>query len=184
MTQTQETILKIGKEIGANVPVLFGIAGIESNFNPSAKSKSGTYVGAFQLSNGYGGCNGDDRLNLEKSIKCTWNNHSTFKQRWKQIDGSWDDFYYYGIHQMGVSGFKEIYQNRTKLLSEISEARRKNILANKPTKLNWLYVSDWWNYFYDKFYTNYNLALSNDLNNNHSFIIAVIMNTFNPLQLC
>jgi hypothetical protein len=157
--EVKQILSKVGKEIGANVPVLFGIAGIESNFNPSAKSKSGTYVGIFQLANGWDGCNGDDRLDLIKSIKCLWNNHSTYKQRWaKTGDTTWSDFYHYGIHQMGFAGFREIYLNKNKLLSEISEARRKNILANKPSSANWNKVSDWWTYFENKFRTNCELS--------------------------
>ena len=44
---------------------------------------------------------------------------------------------------MGFAGFADIYRNRNKLLSEISEARRKNILANKPASADWQRVSDW-----------------------------------------
>ncbi|MCL2040052.1 MAG: hypothetical protein FWG85_06455 [Bacteroidetes bacterium] len=153
-------IAKIGKEIGANVPVLFGVAGIESNFNPSSKSKSGTYVGIYQLSNGWGGCKDDDRLDLAKSIKCFWYNHSTYQKRWAETgDKSWDDFYHYGIHQQGFAGFRDIYKNKNKLISEISEARQKSILSNKPSSLSWNKVSDWWDYFYKKFYANYDLAM-------------------------
>jgi hypothetical protein len=136
------------------------IAGIESNFNPSSKSKSGTYWGIFQLSNGWGGCNGDDRLDLVKSIKCFWNgsknSHYRDKERWKQIDNSWDDFYYYGIHQQGFAGFKDIYVNRNKKLSEVSDATRNRILNNKPSSATWSNVNDWWNYFRNKFYSIYN----------------------------
>ena len=130
--EVKRKIKEVCNEINAPIPVVMAIAGIESNFNPSAKSKSGTFVGIFQLSNGWGGCNGDDRLNLEKSIKCLWNgsknSHHRSKDRWKQISNTWDDFYYYGIHQMGFAGFAEIYRNKNKMLSEISETRRKNIL--------------------------------------------------------
>ena len=155
--QVKEAIIKECNQINAPVPVVMAIAGIESNFNPSAKSKSGTFVGIFQLSSGFGGCTGDSRLDLEKSIKCLWNNHSTYKKRWASTgDNSWDDFYYYGIHQQGFAGFREIYNNKNKLLSEISEARRKNILSNKPSALSWNRVSDWYDYFYKKFYNIYN----------------------------
>jgi hypothetical protein len=68
----------------------------------------------------------------------------------------WDDFFYYGIHQMGFAGFSDIYRNRNKLLSEISASRRNNILANKPSKLEWNRVSDWWDYFANRFYKIYN----------------------------
>ena len=56
--EVKQKIIKICEEINAPIPVIMAIAGIESNFNPSAKSKSGTFVGIFQLSNGWGGCNG------------------------------------------------------------------------------------------------------------------------------
>jgi hypothetical protein len=162
--KVKQTITKICNEINAPIPVIMAIAGIESNFNPSAKSKSGTFVGIFQLSNGWGGCNGDDRLDLIKSIKCLWNGsknaHWRDKERWKQISNSWDDFYYYGIHQMGFAGFADIYKNKNKLLSEISETRRKNILANKPKNANWSRVSDWWTYFEKRFYSIYNEHIS------------------------
>ena len=143
MTQEEvkQKIIKVCNEINAPVPVVMAIAGIESNFNPSAKSKSGTFVGIFQLSSGWGGCNGDERLDLEKSIKCLWNGsknaHHNDKERWKQIDNTWDDFYYYGIHQLGFAGFSDVYKNKNKKLNEISEARRKNILANKPKSAEW-----------------------------------------------
>jgi len=158
--EVKKIIIEVCNQIGAPVPVVMAIAGIESNFNPSAISKSGTFVGIFQLSNGWGGCNGDTRLDLVKSIKCFWNGsnnaHFRDKERWKQISNSWDDFYYYGIHQMGFAGFADIYRNKNKLLSEISETRRRNILANKPSRLEWHRVSDWWNYFEKKFYSIYN----------------------------
>jgi len=158
MTQEEvkNKIIEVCNGINAPVPVVMAIAGIESNFEPSAKSKSGTYQGIFQLSSGWGGCNGDERLDLEKSIRCLWKNHYTFKERWKQIDNTWDDFYYYGIHQMGFAGFVDIYKNRNKLLTEISEARRNNILSNKPKNADWVRVNDWWNYFEKKFYSIYN----------------------------
>ena len=57
---------------------------------------------------------------------------------------------------MGFAGFSDIYRNRGKLLTEISEARRNNILANKPSSATWIRVSDWWNYFEKKFYNIYN----------------------------
>ena len=158
--EIKRKIIEVCNAINAPIPVLMAIAGIESNFNPNAVSKSGTYVGIFQLSNGWGGCNGNDRFNLEKSIKCFWNGsknaHHRDKERWKQISNTWDDFYYYGIHQMGFAGFADIYRNRNKLLSEISEARRNNILANKPKSAEWQRVADWWNYFEKRFYTIYN----------------------------
>ena len=155
--EIKQKIIKVCKEIDAPVPVVMALAGIESNFNSSAKSKSGSYVGIFQLSNGFGGCSGDSRLDLEKSIRCLWNNHSTYKERWSSTgDKSWNDFYYYGIHQQGFAGFREIYLNKNKMLNEISEQRRKNILANKPSGVSWSRVSDWWNYFEKKFYSIYN----------------------------
>jgi hypothetical protein len=84
--EVKQKIVEVCNRIGAPVPVVMAIASIESNFNPGAKSKSGTYVGIFQLSNGWGGCNGDDRLDLEKSIKCFWNgsknSHHRDKDRW------------------------------------------------------------------------------------------------------
>lgn len=157
--EVKHILASVGKEIGANVSVLFGVAGIESNFNPSSRSKSGTYMGIYQLSNGWGGCIGDDRLDLLKSIKCFWNNHSTYKQRWLSSGTtSWDDFYHYGIHQQGFAGFSEIYKNRNSLLIDLSSARQKSILSNKPSSASWDRVSDWWDYFYKKFYVNYNLA--------------------------
>ena len=155
--EIKQLIIKVCKEIDAPVPVVMALAAIESNFNPNAKSKSGTFVGIFQLSNGFGGCIGDSRLDLEKSIRCLWNNHITYKKRWASTgEKSFDDFYYYGIHQQGFAGFREIYLNKDKLLSEISEQRRKNILANKPSGATWNRVSDWWNYFEKKFYNIYN----------------------------
>jgi hypothetical protein len=179
--EIKKVLVEVGSEIGANIPVLFGIAGVESNFNPNAKSKSGTYQGIFQLSNGWGGCNGDDRFDLEKSIKCLWKNHSTYKQRWQNTgDATWNDFYYYGIHQMGFAGFREIYLNKNKLLSDISEARRKNILANKPSALSWNKVSDWWNYFEKKFYDNCSLA-SPYINNDRGF--QIVERLFNSLEV-
>ena len=156
----KQKILEVCNLIGAPVPVVMAIAGIESNFNPSAKSKSGTYIGIFQLSNGWGGCKGDARYDLEKSIRCLWNGssnaHYRDRERWRQIDDSWDDFYHYGIHQMGFAGFRDVYRARGKKLSEISESRRKNILANKPSSAEWSDVNDWWNYFETKFYKIYN----------------------------
>ena len=176
--EVKKKIVEICNKINAPVGVVMAIAGIESNFNPSAKSRSGTYQGIFQLSNGWGGCIGDERLDLEKSIRCLWNNHSTFKDRWKQISNIWDDFFYYGIHQMGYAGFVDIYKNRNKLLSEISEARCNNILSNKPKNIEWVRVSDWWNYFERRFYSIYNehssllISLKKKMFENKNYVIV------------
>ena len=180
--EVKQKIVEVCKKIDAPIPVIMAIAGIESNFNPSSKSKSGTFMGIFQLSNGWGGCNGDDRLDLEKSIKCLWNGsknaHYRDKERWKQIDNSWADFYYYGIHQMGFSGFADIYKNRNKLLSEISEARRNNILSNKPSSASWSRVSDWWDYFEKKFYKIYDEHKNVSLEKKNDITDAIINNKF------
>jgi hypothetical protein len=64
--EIKQKIIEICKKINAPIPVMMAIAETESNFNPSSKSKSGSYVGIFQLSNGWGGCNGDERLDIEK----------------------------------------------------------------------------------------------------------------------
>jgi hypothetical protein len=155
--EAQDMIARVGKEIGANVPVLFGIAYIESNFNEN--SKNGGHWGAFQLADGWGGCKGNDRLDLEKAIKCTWKNHSTYQTRWDAAGNTdWDNFYHYGIHQMGFVGFLEVYRNRNKSLNDISVARKNNIINNKPKDAVWTEVSDWWNYFYKKFYKGCELA--------------------------
>jgi len=51
--EVKKIIIEVCNQIGAPVPVVMAIAGIESNFNPNAKSPSGTFVGIFQLSNGW-----------------------------------------------------------------------------------------------------------------------------------
>ena len=157
-------IIKICNEIDAPVPVVMAIASIESNFNTGSIDRGGSCVGIFQLKNGYGGCIGDDRLDLEKSIKCLHRNHQILKKRWlKNVDSNWCDFYYYGIHQKGFAGFLEIYKNKDKLLSEITPTRRKSILLSKPSKLNWERVIDWWNYYEKRFYKIYNRYLDYEI---------------------
>ena len=136
---------------------MMAIAYIESNFNYDAKSKGGNCVGIFQLLNGYGGCNGDDRLDIEKSIIAVWKQHNRYKARWrKNVSKEWHPFYYYGIHQKGFTGFVEIYKNRNKLLTEISDTRCWSIMISKPKKADWHSVNDWWKYFENKFYKVYN----------------------------
>jgi hypothetical protein len=68
-------ILKIretSRKINAPEAVLLAIAHVETGgkFNADAKSKSGTYCGVFQLSDGYGGCKGNDRFDVEKATIC------------------------------------------------------------------------------------------------------------------
>jgi hypothetical protein len=155
--EVKEKIAKICREVGASIPVVMAIAQIESNINPTAKrnGKDGC-VGLFQLQSGYGGCIGDDRLDIEKSIKCLHLNHQKLKARWLKEFGTWDDFYYYGIHQKGYSGFKELYKNRDKLLADLTPTRRQSVLASKPRKADWKRVTDWWDYYEKKFYKVYN----------------------------
>ena len=155
--RTKRKIIEICKEIDAPIPVVMAIASIESNFNTTSKDRGGACVGIFQLKNGYGGCIGDDRYDLEKSIKALHLNHQKLKARWVKNVGSWDDFYYYGIHQKGFAGFLEIYKNRHKKLSEITPIRCKHILASKPRKADWQCVNDWWEYYENRFYKVYNL---------------------------
>ena len=155
-TETKRRIIEICNEIGASVPVVMSIASIESNFNTGSIDRSGSCVGIFQLKDGYGGCKGDDRLDLEKSIKALHQNHQKLKSRWLKSVGFWDDFYYYGIHQKGFSGFLEIYNNRYKLLTDISAIRCKTILSSKPRSAEWQSVNDWWLYYENRFYKVYN----------------------------
>jgi len=153
----KQQIIAICKEINAPIPVVLAIARIESNFNTKSVDRGGSCVGIYQMKNGFGGCVGDDRYCLEKTTKALWKIHATYKQRWlKQIDSTWNDFYYYGIHQKGFAGFVEIYKNRHKKLNEISAVRRNSILASKPSSANWNDVNDWWCYFENRFYKIYN----------------------------
>ena len=156
--KTKQQIIQICKEIDASIPVVMAIARIESNFNTKSVDKGGACVGIFQLKNGYGGCCGADRLDLAKSIKCLHLNHQKLKRRWIKEFGasSWEDWFYYGIHQKGYTGFKEIYKNKDKLLIEISEVRRRSIMLSKPSRLDWERVSDWWDYYRTRFYKVYN----------------------------
>jgi hypothetical protein len=156
---TKEKIVSVCTEIGASVPVTMAIASIETGgkFHANAKDKGGACVGIYQLKTGFGGCVGDDRYCVVKSTKALWNAHRIYKKRWLEEFGEWDDFYYYGIHQKGYAGFKEIYKNRDKKLTEISAVRRRSIMLSKPKKAEWTLVIDWWNYYEKKFYRTYNL---------------------------
>jgi len=180
----EEVIKKIVEacnEIGAPVPVLLAIASMESSLNQNSKSGSGTYWGLFQFNNGWAdGCiYGNDRLDIEKSVKAFWNkcknSHYRDKERWKQIDNNWNDFYYYGIHQQGFSGFSQIYKSLDKTLNQISSARKNNILKNKPNNMNWTNVQDWFDYFRNKFYSLYNdyKKYDNRISQNNNIAINV-----------
>jgi len=111
----KQQIIAICKEINAPVPVVLAIARIESNFNTKSVDKGGSCVGIYQMKNGFGGCVGDDRYDLEKTTKALWKAHQIYKNRWLKEVGTWNDFYYYGIHQKGFAGFVEIYKNRHNL---------------------------------------------------------------------
>ena len=154
MTITRENVIteirKICKEIGANAPLMLAIASLESSLNPNATSKSGTFVGLYQLSNGYGGCTGDVRKDIAASVKCTWSQIERNKGLWHNDFKEWEDWFAYGMHQQGVAGFKTLYRNRNSKVSALPEARQKAIITNSPSALKPVYVRDFLNYWKDR----------------------------------
>jgi len=105
---------------------------IESNFNNTAVSKSGTYVGLFQISDGYGGISGNDRLN---PIKNTQGAINKYKYNYEQIQkslGHFKEYYTYMAHQQGLTGFLHIVQNPQLAinLSKYASNMRNNMPPN------------------------------------------------------
>jgi len=151
MTITQQNtvneIRRVCKEIGANAPLMLAIASLESSLNPNAASKSGTFVGLYQLSNGYGGCTGDQRKNIAAATRCTWSQIQRNKAQWHNDFSNWEDWFAYGMHQQGVAGFKTLYRNRNLKVTELPQARQNAIKTNSPAGLKVVYVSDFLNYW-------------------------------------
>jgi hypothetical protein len=130
--QVITTIRNVCSEIGAPANIMLAIAHVETGgkFNVNARSSSGTYAGIFQLSDGYGGCKGDDRYDVAKATRCTWKNLSDKRKQFE----IWEDWYYYGIHQQGLNGFKTILKERFNTIENFSRPP-KVLINNLPTAI-------------------------------------------------
>lgn len=147
-------IINSCKKIGANAPIMLAFAKIESNFKIDVCSKSKTYCGLYQLSNGYGGCIGDERTKVDSSVRCTWRKMQENKLTWlKNQTFNWEDWFYYGMHQQGYSGFVYLLSNSNKKITDIEPARYNAIINNLPkVELNKIiYVSDFLKYWKNRF---------------------------------
>jgi hypothetical protein len=146
--KNKDIVVAVCKEVGANIPLMLAIAHIETGgkFNADA-GKGKTFVGLYQLSNGYGGCKGDERLDVRKSTLCTWKQIENNKQNFIKEFGYWEDWFAYGIHQQGLSGFKYLLENRDKRVTAIDKARQDRITSNIPKSLTVTYVRDFLDYW-------------------------------------
>ena len=152
MTREQviNEIRKVCNAIGADAALMLAIAELESSLRPNATSPSGTFVGLYQLSNGYGGCTGDQRKNIAQATKCTWSQIQRNKTQWHRDFREWEDWFAYGMHQQGVAGFKTLYRNRNNKVNELPAARQNAIRTNTPATVRVVYVKDFLNFWRDR----------------------------------
>lgn len=115
---------------GADPCLFLAMADLESGFDNTAASSTGTYAGLFQLSDGLGGIHGDDRYDPEKctlgAIRYYDDNKSYISVRY----GAWDEWYAYLAHQQGAAGLLYILQNPAMKIKDSKYGR--NIRANLP----------------------------------------------------
>jgi hypothetical protein len=110
-------------------------------------------VGLYQLSNGKGGCSGTDRNDISKDNRaCAWKSIKINKENFIKEFNYYEDWFSYGMHQQGLSGFKDIWRNRDKKFNEISQARQRNMNNNVPSKMrgNMQMVSDFIDYWKER----------------------------------
>jgi hypothetical protein len=104
----------------------------------------------YQLSDGKGGCVGDARNDVVKSTNCTWKSIESNKQNFEKEFGVWEDWFAYGMHQQGLTGFKTLYRNRNKRVTELEAARQNAIRTNTPSALKVVYGSDFLEYWKER----------------------------------
>lgn len=137
-----ENIIKAAEDYNFDACTLLTFAHIETGgtFNNLARSKNGKYVGVFQLSDGYGGVKGDDRLDPYKSAVGTIKVISNIKKDIEEKGIKWEDFYIYLSHQQGKAGLIWILEDAKdgKLIKDhynrTTKSKRGSVLLNNSAK--------------------------------------------------
>lgn len=116
---------------GVNPCTFLTYGQIESNFNNTAVSGSGTYVGLFQLSDGFGGIKGNDRYDPIKNTQGAINKYKHNREQIQKALGHFKEYYTYMAHQQGLTGFLHIAQNPN--LDIHLSKYANNMLGNMPS---------------------------------------------------
>ena len=130
--QSAKIIWKVSEDNNINPCFMIAKANIESKLNNLAKN--GAYAGLFQLSNGVGGCVGNDRFDPAKSTKAAISyirtNRAVVETRLKEKGLIWYDWMAYLAHQQGAGGASYILTNPTILITD--STKKKAIKSNSP----------------------------------------------------
>lgn len=130
--QSAKIIWKVSEENKINPCFMIAKANIESKLNNLAKN--GSYVGLFQLSDGVGGCKGNDRLDPAKATKAAISyirtNRAAVEPRLKEKGMVWYDWHAYLAHQQGAGGAAYILTNPNILIAD--STKKKAIKSNSP----------------------------------------------------
>lgn len=149
--EVKKQIIKAAIDMGENPCEFLAFASIETGgtFNNTVVSKSGTFVGVMQLSNGAGGVKGEDRKNPYKAtigaIKYMRSNKDQIIE--KIGSNNWHPSFMYLSHQQGATGFSTTWKEQNLPISKATY--RSNILNNAPVKFNYVYefIKFWANKF-------------------------------------
>ena len=145
-----DTIAKVAMDNDKDPCILVAFAIIESNLN--ANAINGSYAGLFQLSNGVGGCSGNDRYNVEKSTLCAIKYMDYNQSQFEKAGLKWKPFYAYLCHQQGLTGAKQTIEASNVAIKDYKRGRA--LLGNIPkssgiTKDS--LVRDWLQYWENRF---------------------------------
>jgi len=162
----QNTSLKIKYECCElnekdKIPLMLTFAEIESTMGIKLNRRGSQFKGVFQIGSDYPKdkryephcSNCDFMYDIKCSLICVlaankihkhiWDTYKDYQ--WKE-KGKWEEWFYYGIHQQGLEGFRNIYKKVTKNTDRILATTHENINNNKPTKLkkeNLITTEEW-----------------------------------------
>lgn len=159
--QNAKFIWKVSEDNNVNPCAMIAKANIESGLNNLAKN--GAYAGLFQLANGVGGCNGNDRFDPAKStkaaIKYIRSNRAAVEPRLKEKGLIWFDWMAYLAHQQGAGGASYILTNPDTLIANSS--KKKAIKSNSPKGFKGKTHKDFTDYWAGVFETQQNKCMTN-----------------------
>ena len=146
----KEQIIKACNDYGANPCILLAFASIETGgtFNNLANN-NGTYLGVFQLSNGYGGVKGNDRYDPYKSCVGAIKGIEELQDTFEKKGLVYYDYYAYLRHQQGLNGLLSIIKEQNSKIENYS--RKKALINNLPNNVKAIYVKDFLNYWANRF---------------------------------
>jgi len=130
VSENQAIIREVAVKNREDVCLLLAKAKVESGFNNLAKSPSGSYVGLYQLSDGYSGVRGDNRLDPYKNTQGAIDGMKRNRDIIKSKLGYCEDWMLYLAHQQGAAGFVYSFQNQHEKFQ--SAKYYKNMSGNIP----------------------------------------------------